>query len=144
MRRVDRSALVPYSPEQMYVLVQDVARYPEFLPWCSGAEVHERKDAELSASIKIGFGAFNSSFSTRNLLTPPTAMTMELVDGPFSSLAGRWEFEQLGDTGSEVRLRVEFEFASTAQDALFGSVFEKICNDLIDAFIARARTLYND
>lgn len=142
MRKVDRSALVPYSTEQMYALVEDVEAYPEFLPWCAGARLIRKEAAELEATIGLGLGALQTEFSTRNQLQPPAAMTMELRDGPFRSLEGRWDFERLGEQGCEARLQLRFEFESTAQDLLFGAAFEKICNELVDAFVKRAHELY--
>lgn len=142
MRVVDRSAMVPYSAEQMYALVDDIEAYPEFLPWCAGASVASRSDAELIASMKIGYGALNSSFTTCNSLEPPAAMTMRLRDGPFSRLEGRWSFVPLGDSGCEASLRIEFEFAGAMKDMLLGGAFETICNEMIGAFIKRADALY--
>ncbi len=142
MRIVDRNALVPYSAAQMYALVADVETYPEFLPWCTKAELQSCAETELIASLTIGYGVLNSAFTTRNRLQPPVSMTMELLDGPFRLLEGRWEFEPLDDSGCEVNLRVEFEFASTLQDMLFGGTFETICNELIGAFIKRAHAIY--
>ncbi|MCP4000323.1 MAG: type II toxin-antitoxin system RatA family toxin [Gammaproteobacteria bacterium] len=143
MRVVDRNAMVPYSAEQMYALVDDVDAYSDFLPWCTASVLQSRDTEEFVASLTIGYGALNSAFTTRNLLHPPSSMTMQLQDGPFRFLEGLWEFEQLGDSGCEVRLRVEFEFSSTMQDMLFGKTFESICNELIDAFVKRAHVLYS-
>jgi ribosome-associated toxin RatA of RatAB toxin-antitoxin module len=142
VRIVDRNALVPYSAAQMYALVDDVENYPEFLPWCTAARLQSRTDADLVASLTIGYGALHSAFTTRNELEPPVSMTMELQDGPFSRLHGKWMFQPLGDKGCEVQLHVEFEFSSGMQDMLFGGAFETICNELIDAFIQRAHDLY--
>jgi ribosome-associated toxin RatA of RatAB toxin-antitoxin module len=144
MRSVNRSALVPYSAQQMYALVADVAAYPQFLPWCTGAEVHEQTATELTASIGLGIGALHTDFKTRNELRAPNSMSMDLLDGPFSSLRGRWDFSTIGTSGCEVHLQVEFEFSNAAQDMLFGAGFEKICNELIDAFVRRANELYGD
>ncbi len=144
MRHVNRSALVPFSAQQMYDLVEDVESYPQFLPWCTGSELQEKSADSLQASIGIGMGALNASFTTRNRLTPPEHMSMELQDGPFSSLQGNWNFSQLGDAGCEVQLQVDFEFASRSQDLLFGAGFEKICGELVDAFVVRAQALYCD
>ena len=77
MRQVNRSALVPYSAQQMYQLVAEIESYPDFLPWCTGAQVHERSAAELRASIGIGFSSLNTQFTTHNQLQPPDAMTMK-------------------------------------------------------------------
>lgn len=134
--------MVPYSPEQMYALVDDVESYPEFLPWCAATKLLSRSDSELQASLTIGYAGLNSSFTTQNALLPPACMTMELQDGPFRQLSGRWEFVALGEAGCEVNLRVEFEFDSKVKDMLFGATFETICNELIDAFIRRANDLY--
>jgi len=142
MRVVDRNALVPYSAEQMYQLVDDVESYAEFLPWCTATELKSRDAQELVACLTIGYGAFNSSFTTRNMLEPPVQMSMQLLDGPFRTLEGLWGFRQIGEQGSEVTLRVEFEFSSRVQDALFGGTFETICNELIEAFVKRAHQLY--
>ena len=142
MRIVDRSAMVPYSADKMYALVDDVESYPEFLPWCVGASLISRTANEVIASVTIGYGPFNSSFTTCNTLYPPEAMTIHLRDGPFSQLDGRWSFAQLGDSGCEVSLCVEFEFAGAMQDRLLGRAFETICNEMIGAFIKRADALY--
>jgi ribosome-associated toxin RatA of RatAB toxin-antitoxin module len=126
----------------MYKLVDDVESYAEFLPWCTRAELKSRDEHELIASLSIGYGAFNSRFTTRNTLQPPEQMTMQLLDGPFRMLEGRWRFRQIGEQGCEVTLRIEFEFTSAVQDALFGRAFETICNELIEAFVRRAHDVY--
>jgi ribosome-associated toxin RatA of RatAB toxin-antitoxin module len=142
MRTVNRSAIVPYSAEAMFALVIDVQAYPEFLPWCTASEVQSSAAAELVASLQVGYGAFNSNFTTRNRFEAPQWMTMQLVEGPFRSLEGRWSFEALGAAGCEITLQINFDFSSAVKDMLLGAAFEKICNDLIDAFIGRAHALY--
>ena len=139
---VVRNAMGPYSAEQMYALVDDVESYPEFLPWCESATLQSRTDDELVAGLKVGFGALNTTFTTRNGLRPPGEMTLQLEDGPFSSLAGQWRFEQLGSDGCEVTLHIEFAFSNSVKDMMFGNVFETICTELIDAFVKRAHSLY--
>ena len=143
VRRVNRSALVPYSAESMFALVADVRSYPEFLPWCTSAEVHSETDMEQEASIGVGLGALRTEFATRNRLSRPTVIRLQLLDGPFSELRGEWRFEQVGGDGCEVGLELEFSFASRMQDGLFGALFEKVCNELIDAFVRRAHELYD-
>jgi ribosome-associated toxin RatA of RatAB toxin-antitoxin module len=143
MRRVNRSAIVPYSAAAMFALVKDVGAYPEFLPWCTAAVIQETTASELIASLKMGYGSINSEFTTRNEFTAPEWMTMDLVEGPFSSLKGRWSFTPLGDTGCEIGLQIAFDFSSAVSDMLLGPAFETICNQLIDAFIRRAHALYS-
>lgn len=142
MRTVNRSAIVPFSADAMFALVKDVQAYPEFLPWCATTTLRSVTADELVASLKVGFGAFSSEFTTRNRFAEPEWMTMQLVEGPFSSLEGRWSFQQLGAAGCEIALEISFDFANTLADISLGVAFEKICNDLIDAFISRAHALY--
>lgn len=142
MRKVSRSALVPYTAAEMYALVEDFEAYPEFLPWCIGATLHSRNDATLEASLEMQRGGIRKSFRTRNTLQPGHAMGIALIGGPFKHLAGDWRFEQLGNDGSKVALELEFEFESRVIDALFGRYFEDTCNSLIDSFTKRADKIY--
>lgn len=142
MRKVSRSALVPYSADQMYALVDDVAAYPSFLRWCSGATVHSRDDEYVEASLELQRGGVSKTFTTRNSLDPGKAIRIALIGGPFRYLSGGWRFEQLGQDGSKVSLQLEFEFESRMTDMLFGRYFEDICNSLVDSFTQRASSIY--
>jgi ribosome-associated toxin RatA of RatAB toxin-antitoxin module len=142
MRKVHRSALVPYSAAQMFSLVDDVASYPEFLPWCSAADVHLREPGVVEATLELRRAELSRKFRTRNTTVPDSSIDMALVDGPFRHLEGRWTFTQLGDAGSKVELNLAFEFASSVIDAMLGSFFEDTCNSLVEAFIRRAREIY--
>jgi len=126
----------------MFALVNDVARYPEFLPWCRGAQVLEQNETMMRARLDLVRGRFHKSFTTRNFLTPGSGITMTLEDGPFKHLEGRWRFEDLGPEGSKVVLDMEFQFDSMILDMVAGPVFEDICNSLVDAFIRRATELH--
>jgi ribosome-associated toxin RatA of RatAB toxin-antitoxin module len=142
MRKVHKNALVPYSAADMYALVNDVARYPEFLPWCRGSKVLESSPTEMRAKLDLVKGRFSKSFTTRNYLTPGSAITMTLENGPFNHLEGRWKFTDLGKEGSKVELDMEFEFESGLLDLIAGPMFHDICNSLVDAFIHRAAELH--
>ena len=144
MRSVERHAIVPFAPAAMYELVADIEHYPDFLPWCEAADIVSRADDEVVASLTIGLGALRTSFTTANKLDGPQALIMTLVEGPFSSLEGRWRFDALGDSGCKVSLDIEFEFASTTQELWLWSIFESVCYDLIDAFTSRAQSLYDE
>ena len=139
IHEVRRSALVIFSPEQMFDLVIDVERYPEFLPWVGGASLHDKSDHDLLATLEMQRGGVRERFSTRNTFERPSFMTMSLVDGPFRLLEGRWTFKPIGSAGTRIELEMRFEFASQVVSMLFGKAFEQSCNSLIDAFIARAR-----
>ena len=142
VRQVERSAIVPYSPQQMFELVADVERYPEFLPWCAYAELHSRDDRELTGSLGLAQGPLTGRFTTRNRLDAPHAMSIELLEGPFRNLHGQWRFDALGEQGCRIALQMRFEFDSRVNDLLLGPVFEQTCNRLVDAFVARAGVVY--
>jgi ribosome-associated toxin RatA of RatAB toxin-antitoxin module len=139
IREIHRSALVTFTPEQMFDLVIDVERYPEFLPWVSAARLHERSDHDLVASMEMRRAGVHERFSTRNEFVRPDYMTLRLLQGPFRTLEGRWSFTSIAAAGTRVSLEMRFEFGNPVVALLFGKAFEQSCNALIDAFIARAR-----
>lgn len=144
VRRVNRSAIVPYRPQQMFALVDDVETYPEFLPWCSDAKVHARSEESLEATLELHKGGMSNHFTTRNTRTPHSAIDLELVGGPFRMLDGGWRFKELAGEGCKVSLELEFEFESLMVDMVFGRFFEDTCNSLVDAFTRRAAEVFGD
>ena len=142
MRRVARSAIVPHSAEQMFTLVDDVERYPEFLHACSKASVHQRSDDALEATLVLTRGGVSREFTTRNSKHPFEAIDIALLRGPFTTLEGGWHFGALGEHGCRVSLDLEFEFESRLVQIVFGGFFEETCNSLVDAFTQRARAVY--
>lgn len=142
VREIHRFALVTYTPAQMFDLVVDVERYCEFLPWVAGAAVHEKNDSGLLASMTMERGGVRQSFTTRNVMQRPDWMTLSLVEGPFRTLEGAWNFKAIGTAGTRVELQMRFEFANPLATMLFGKAFEHSIGELIDAFVARARQMY--
>jgi ribosome-associated toxin RatA of RatAB toxin-antitoxin module len=142
MRKVNRSALVPYSAAQMFALVKDVEAYPAFLPWCNDAQVHIREDDFIEASLELHRGRVSKRFRTRNVLQENEFLGIELVGGPFRHMSGGWTFQQLGEAGSKVALKLDFEFENRAVDVIFGRFFEHTCNTLVDSFTQRAAQIY--
>ena len=142
MRKIHRSALVPYSSAQMYTLVKDVEAYPSFLPWCNDAEVHIREESFIEASLELHRGRISKKFRTRNVLKENESLGIALVGGPFRHMSGGWTFQQLSDAGSKVELDLQFEFESRATDIIFGRFFENTCNSLVDSFTQRAAKIY--
>ena len=134
--------MVTYTAKQMFDLVNDVARYPEFLPWCAGARVEDVSDTERVASVKVARGVLRTEFTTRNTLQKDTQILMRLIDGPFRDLVGEWRFDAIGERGSRVSFRVEFEFKSRLTAAALGGVFEAVCSSIVDAFAQRAQKIY--
>jgi ribosome-associated toxin RatA of RatAB toxin-antitoxin module len=142
IREIRRNALVTFSPEQMFDLVIDVERYPEFLPWVASAELHQKSEHDLLASMEMQRAGVRERFTTRNEFDRPDYMSLRLVRGPFRLLEGRWSFVPIADAGTRIDLAMRFEFASPVVSLLFGKAFEQSCNTLIDAFITRARALH--
>ncbi len=142
MQLVERSALVTYTAAQMFALVNDVGRYPEFLPWCVGAQVQDVSATERIAALKVARGVLRTEFTTRNTLWPDERIHLRLTHGPFRDLIGEWRFEPIGTRGSRVHFRVEFEFKNRLTAAAFNAVFESLCGTIVDAFALRARSIY--
>ena len=142
---IQRSALLPFPAQALYALVNDVARYPEFLPWCSSGQVLETTPQGMVASIGMSIGGLKKSFTTRNTHETDRRIHLELVDGPFSHMEGTWEFRPVGD-GTQKACKIEFTmsygFSSSTLAALVGPVFDKIAGNLVDAFVKRADQVY--
>ena len=139
MREVKRTALIAETPARMYRLVNDIERYPEFLPWCTAARVDSRKEGEVVATLTIKRGPLHAEFTTRNLLEPERRVLMQFVSGPFRVLEGLWTFTALGELGCRVELEMRFEFANRVAGTLFEPLFENTAASLVDAFVKRAR-----
>jgi coenzyme Q-binding protein COQ10 len=139
---IHRSALVPYSAQQMFALVADIPAYPEFLPWCSGARIVESGEEMVVADIDIAYGGVHKTFTTRNLVQPGKMMEMRLVQGPFSHLHGYWRFAALGAEGSRISLDLEFGVSNRMLGMVLTRVFTGIANELVDCFHQRAAKLY--
>ena len=142
MPKVTRSALVSFSADQMFDLVNDVARYPEFLPGCSGSRVIESSDSAMVASVDVSKAGISKTFTTSNRLAEGAEILMELVDGPFKKLQGGWYFTPLDDQACKVELKLEFEFSSRMIEMAFGKVFNELTSNMVNAFTQRAKQVY--
>lgn len=142
MHTVQRSVLVPYSRAQMFDLVADVAKYPEFMPWCGGTTVHRHDDKGMEASITISIAGVKQTFTTRNDHDYPRLITFHLVNGPFSTLTGNWEFHELDENACKVVYIMEYAFSSRALEAVVGPIFNRIATSFIDSFTQRAQAVY--
>ncbi|MGO8857248.1 MAG: type II toxin-antitoxin system RatA family toxin [Steroidobacteraceae bacterium] len=142
MQVIERSAIVRYTAAQMFALVNDVGRYPEFLPWCTGGRVTDEPDGQRLASVSIARGLLRTEFTTRNTLVKDSRILMNLVDGPFRNLTGEWHFDAIGERGSRVRFRVQFEFKNRLTAVALSAAFEALCSTIVDAFVLRAQKIY--
>lgn len=139
---VQKSALVKYSAQQMFDIVDDIEAYPQFLPWCSGSSVLKRGDNIVEGRIDIAKAGFHKSFATRNRLEAGSRIYMNLLEGPFKSLEGVWTFLPLREDASKISLDLEFEIASAFASLAFGPVFNQICNTMVSSFTQRAKQIY--
>jgi ribosome-associated toxin RatA of RatAB toxin-antitoxin module len=139
---ISKSALVPYTPEQMYRLVRDIEAYPQFLPWCTRAEILSQDSDEVRATLWLSKGGVDKAFTTSNRHQNNKMIEIRLVEGPFACLEGFWRFDALGDAGCKVSLDIAFEFANRMLSMVVGPVFNQIANSLVDSFQKRAAEIY--
>ncbi len=142
MPRIERSALVPYSAEQMFQVVTDVTAYPDFLPWCSASRVIESSATEQVAELELSQLGMTQRFVTRNELTAPSLVRINLVQGPFRRLDGEWRFTSLGKTGCKVELSLQFDVESRVLGSVLVQVWEQASDKMVDAFCRRAESCY--
>jgi coenzyme Q-binding protein COQ10 len=135
------SKIVPYRPDQLFDLVADVGKYPQFLPWCVGARVRSHNETELIADLTIGFGPFRESFTSRVALDRPHQVRVRYENGPFRYLKNQWTFTP-DARGCKVDFFVDFEFRNRILQAAIGVVFNEAVRRMVNAFLKRAREVY--
>ena len=145
MKKLLKSVLIWYTPEEMFLLVTNVDQYKDFLPWCNHSKVLQADGLEMDAEVGIGMAGVSQVFITHNTLIKNHAVHMKLVKGPFSNLDGTWTFDTVGDNSQracKVTLSLEYGFSSATLSAVVGPVFDKIAASLVDAFVKRAEQIY--
>lgn len=141
MPTITRSTIVPYTPQQMFDLVNDIENYPQFLPWCPQAEINRQETEGVEATLHFAKGPVRHAFTTRNRLTPHERVDMHLVKGPFRFLQGTWHFVE-DPQGSKIAFEISFEWNHILLDLTMGPFFNHIIGSLIEAFTQRARVIY--
>ena len=142
MKRIARSAIVEHSAVEMYALVDAIEAYPEFLPWCVAAEVHERKPGATRATLTVGLHGLRHSFTTQNENRPGEGIVMRLVQGPFRRFHGEWRFVPLGEHASRIEFTLAYEFSSRTLGRLLAPLFDGIADSMVEAFVRRAAELH--
>ena len=145
MKTVHKSVLIWYSAAEMFALVTDIASYPQFLPWCDKAVVLKEDADGMTAKIGLSMAGIKQTFTTRNTHEKNRKVSLALVDGPFSKLAGHWDFRPVGKAGEracKIDFTLGYDFDNAALAALVGPVFDKIAGSLVDAFVKRAEQVY--
>jgi ribosome-associated toxin RatA of RatAB toxin-antitoxin module len=139
---VNRSALVNYSAQQMFDLVNDIEAYPQYMDGCVGATILTREGDWLEARLELSKAGVTQSFVTRNQLQAPESMSMTLVDGPFKYLKGCWRFMVLNETACKVSFDLEFELQNKLLGMAVGKLFESVASKQVDALCERAKQIY--
>jgi ribosome-associated toxin RatA of RatAB toxin-antitoxin module len=142
MPLVNKSVLVPYGASRMFDLVERVEDYPLFLPWCGGAQIQERTDGFMVATLRIDYLGLRQSFTTENRQVRDQRISMTLRDGPFSKLDGQWLFTPLRADACKVEFSLDYVFAGALLSRALSPVFDQIAGSFVDAFVKRAQALY--
>jgi ribosome-associated toxin RatA of RatAB toxin-antitoxin module len=142
IHRVKQSEVVPFSPVQMFKLVADIDHYRDFLPWCTGSKVLDRKNGEVLAEIQLAYGPIETAFTTSNENHPNSHIDLHLVHGPLRQLEGKWYFEDMSHGSTRVSLELRFELSHMVLGVLLGEILSEIAGVLLISFKQRARALY--
>ncbi len=142
MAQVQKTVLINHSANRMYALVDDVSKYPEFLPWCGGVDLIKQDDQSTIATLHIAYHGLHQNFTTENHKTQPNLMEIQLKDGPFKHLEGVWRFIELNDEACKIEFKLNYEFANSFLEKIIAPVFSHIANTFVDGFVARAEVVY--
>jgi len=143
MPKHHESRILPYTPEQMFDLVADVKRYPEFLPWVTGARIREQSETLVVADLLVGFKMIRERYTSRVTLSRPGRVDVEYTEGPFRHLENHWK-SSAHPEGCEVEFYLDFEFKSRILQKLIGALFNEAVRKMVSAFDSRARKLYGE
>jgi len=142
MAHVSRSALIGYSAQQMFDLVNDIEQYPQFMQGCRSARVISKTDTELVGELSLAKAGVTQTFVTRNMLIAPSRIEMRLEEGNFSKFSAVWQFEALTEAACKVSFDMEFEFKYGLVDLAVGKLVSGSANNLVDALVDRAKLVY--
>ena len=142
MAQVKKTVIINHSASEMFVLVDDVLKYPEFLPWCGGVDLIHQDDQSTTATLHIAYHGLHQNFTTQNSKTFPSSMTIQLKDGPFKHMDGVWQFIALNDEACKIEFSLNYEFANQFLEKIIAPVFNHIANTFVDGFVVRADKIY--
>lgn len=142
MAQVKKTVIINHSAGEMFLLVDDVLKYPEFLPWCGGVDLIHQDDQSTTATLHIAYHGLHQNFTTQNSKTFPSLMTIQLKDGPFKHMDGVWQFTALNDVACKIEFSLNYEFANQFLEKIIAPVFNHIANTFVDGFVVRADKIY--
>ena len=138
MKNIARSAIVEHSAAEMYALVEDIEAYPDFLPWCTAAQVLERTADRTRATLTVGVGGLSHAFTTLNENRPGESIDMHLVSGPFRKFEGRWRFVALAPDACRIEFSLQYEFSGRVLGKVLSPLFDGMADSMVEAFVRRA------
>lgn len=142
MAQVKKTVIINHSAGEMFLLVDDVLKYPEFLPWCGGVDLIKQDEKSTIATLHIAYHGLHQKFTTENAKNFPSAMNIQLKDGPFKHLDGTWQFIPLNDEACKIEFSLNYEFANQFLEKIIAPVFNHIANTFVDGFVVRADKIY--
>lgn len=142
MTEISKTAVVPYTPSEMYALVNDIESYPVFLPWCTAAKISNKKDESLIATLSLAMGKIKQSFTTENTMREGSRIDMRLIEGPFKHLTGYWKFNPEDEQSCHIQLHMNYEFKNKIIKYTLGKMFYTVMNTLVESFVQRAQQVY--
>ena len=134
--------MLPYTPEQLFDIVADIERYPEFLPWCVATRIRAREGNVITADVVIGFKMFRERFTTRDVLDRPRRIDVTYHEGPFKYLNNHWLFEPVGEGSCDLDFYIDFEFKTRLLQMAVGALFNEAVKVMVSSFEKRAKALY--
>jgi ribosome-associated toxin RatA of RatAB toxin-antitoxin module len=144
MAHVEKTVLVLHSAGRMFALVDDVTKYPEFLPWCGGVDLIRQDETTTEATLHIAYHGLQQKFTTENCKTYPSVMEINLKNGPFKQLEGVWRFIALSEQACKIEFVLNYEFENSFLEKIIAPVFSHIANTFVDGFVARADLVYQN
>ena len=144
MTEISKTTVVPYTPGEMYALVNDIESYPVFLPWCTAAEILSKKEESLVASLSLAMGKIKQSFTTENTMREGSRIDIRLIKGPFKHMSGYWKFNPEDEQSCHIQLHMKYEFKNRIIKYALGKVFYIVINTLVESFVQRAQQVYGN
>lgn len=142
MPHINRSALLPFTDQQMFDLVNDIAAYPLYLDGCVAAYIVEQTPTAMVGKLNLEKKGIKMQFTTANVLDAPKSIVMTLHEGPFETFEGRWFFQRLNDNACKVILDLQFTLSGRLVDLAIRKLFDSVSNNMVDAMVKRAREIY--
>ncbi|MFB3116583.1 MAG: type II toxin-antitoxin system RatA family toxin [Gammaproteobacteria bacterium] len=144
MTEISKTAVVPYTTNEMYALVNDIESYPAFLPWCIAAEILSKKEESLIATLSLAMGKIKQSFTTENTMLEGSRIDMRLIEGPFKHLSGYWKFNPEDEHSCHIQLHMNYEFKNKIIKYALGKVFYIVIDTMVESFVQRAQHIYGN